>query len=140
MVNQCWRRMQVINYKVFRVIELDVCSNMCSHKAFFLTFLFVVFSLQLDLVDSVHTLLACGFQSFLFCAFLLRTLLDMVVTSLFVVRSICGALNNAVEAMFGENLGITGQNLSVSKSNQLHIVILHPFIFKLECIPQIMLN
>ena len=90
----------------------------------------------LDLVDSVDTLLGCGFTTSYFYVFIffLITLLALIVTSLFVVTSICGALRNFVEAMFGEDFGrsqlkiecfqvqpVTRSDLSILFSSLRHI-------------------
>lgn len=60
-------------------------------------FFFVVSFLGLDLVDSVDTLLECGFRAFMFHLFRLTMLLALVATSLFVVTSICEVLKNPIE-------------------------------------------
>ena len=75
-------------------------------------FLFVVSALGLDVVDNINTLLGC-----FFFLFLLKTLLALIVTSLFVITSICGALRNPIEAILGE---IFGHNRLESKCFQVH--------------------
>lgn len=59
-----------------------------------IVFVFVLFSLGLDMVDSVDTLLGCGFKPLCFVVLLLKMLLALVVTRYFMVTSICGALTN----------------------------------------------
>lgn len=70
-------------------------------------FLFVLSSLGLDMGDSVDTSLGCGFKDLCFVVLLLKTLLALVVTRLFMVTCICGALRNPNEAMPREILGTT---------------------------------